>query len=86
MKENPNTHFFLDEVLVSQLTSKVLAEMSNTISPDNFLWVACQGDRLPSKSDPNLKGIYQIVRCGAYASRKNNKLFVNLLNGEHWDV
>jgi hypothetical protein len=56
VKENPDAHFFLDEVLVSQVTSKVLAEISNTISKDNFFWVACQSDRLPSKFDPNLKG------------------------------
>jgi hypothetical protein len=56
--KNQDSHFFLDEVHVSQnqISSKVLADMSNKMSKDNFLWIACQGDRLPSKSDPNLTG------------------------------
>jgi hypothetical protein len=56
--KNQDCHFFLDEVHVAQnqISSEVLAEISNTISRDNFLWIACQGDRPPSKSDSNLKG------------------------------
>ncbi len=56
--KNQDSHFFLDEVHVSQnqISSKFLAEMSNKMSKENFLCIACQGDRLPSKSDPNLTG------------------------------
>ncbi len=57
--DNKESHFFLDEVHVSQIqvSSKVIAEISNIISKDNFLWIACLSDRLPSKADSNLKGI-----------------------------
>jgi hypothetical protein len=58
VNNNKESHFFLDEVHVSQnqIPSKVLAEISNIISKDNFLWIACQSDRLPTKTDSNLKG------------------------------
>jgi hypothetical protein len=58
VNDNKESHFFLDEVHVSQnqIPSKVLAEISNIISKDNFLWIACQSDRLPTKTDSNLKG------------------------------
>jgi hypothetical protein len=57
--DNKESHFFLDEVQVSPrgISSKVLAEISNIISKDNFLWIACLSDRLPSIADSNLKGI-----------------------------
>ena len=56
--KNPDSNFFLDEVHMSanNISSKVLAEISNTISKDNFLWIACQEDQLPVKGDPNLEG------------------------------
>jgi hypothetical protein len=56
--DNKESHFFLDEVQVSQnqVSSKVLAEISNIISKDNFLWIACLSDRLPSKTDPYPRG------------------------------
>jgi hypothetical protein len=58
VNDNKESHFFLDEVHVSQnqVSSKVLAEISNIISKNNFLWIACQSDRLPNKTDSNLKG------------------------------
>ncbi len=58
VNHNKESHFFLDEVHVSQnqVSSKVIAEISNIISKDNFLWIACQSDRLPAKTDSNLKG------------------------------
>ncbi len=57
-RDNKDSHFFLDEVHMSQnqVSSKVIAEISSLISQDNFLWVACQSDRLPTKTDSNLKG------------------------------
>ena len=58
INKNQNSHFFLDEVHLSpsQISSKVLADLSKTISTDSFLWVASQGDRPPRKSDDNFKG------------------------------
>ncbi len=57
-RDNKDSHFFLDEVHMSQnhVSSKVIAEISSLISQDNFFWVACQSDRLPIKTDSNLKG------------------------------
>jgi hypothetical protein len=46
----------------NQVSSKVLAEISNTISKDNYLWIACQSDRLPNKTDANLKGKLVYIR------------------------
>ncbi len=56
--KNQDSHFFLDEVHLAQnqISSKVLAELSEKVSPDNFFWVASQGDRPPTKTDPNFKG------------------------------
>ena len=58
VNDNKESNFFLDEVHVSQnqVSSKVIADISNIISKDNFLWIACQSDRLPTKTDSNLKG------------------------------
>ncbi len=58
VNKNQDCHFFLDEVHLAQnqISSKVLAELSKKVSPDNFLWVASQGDRPPSKTDPNFQG------------------------------
>ena len=58
VNDNKESHFFLDEVHVSQnqIQSIVLAEISNIISKDNFLWIACQADQLLIKTDANLKG------------------------------
>jgi hypothetical protein len=58
VNKNQDSHFFLDEVhlATNHISSKVLAEISNRISKDNYLWIACQSDRLPIKSNPNLKG------------------------------
>ncbi len=61
VKKNPDSHFFLDEVHISanKISPKAIAEISNTVSRDNYLWIACQSDRLPIKTDPNLKGIFK---------------------------
>jgi hypothetical protein len=40
----------------NKISSKAIAEISSKISRDNYLWIACQSDRLPIKTDPNLKG------------------------------
>jgi hypothetical protein len=57
--KNQNSHFFLDEVLMSEdeVSSELIAEISDKISKDNYFWIACQSDStLPSRSNPNLKG------------------------------
>jgi hypothetical protein len=58
INKSQNSHFFLDEVDMTQnhVSSVVLGEISNSISKDNFLWIACQSDLLPTKKDPNLQG------------------------------
>ncbi len=58
VNKNQTSHFFLDEVHVTpnQISSKVLAEISKKIAKDKLLWIACQGDRMLNKSDPNLRG------------------------------
>jgi hypothetical protein len=49
----------------SKVSSKVIAEISNTILRDNYLWIACQSDRLPIKTDPNLKG-KNFIFCSSF--------------------
>jgi hypothetical protein len=65
--KNQNSHFFLDEVLISEnensseliaeISTYLISEMSDTISRDHYFWIACQSDStLPSRSNPILKG------------------------------
>jgi hypothetical protein len=65
--QNQNSHFFLDEVLISanevsseliaEISTELISEISETIFRDNYFWIACQSDRtLPSRSNHNLKG------------------------------
>ncbi len=55
---HPNCNFFMDEVLVSKnaIPATTIAFISNIISESNYLWIACQSDKLPNTSDVNLKG------------------------------
>jgi len=57
-EENPNCHFFLDEVHVddSEISSKTFLEMSKSISKESYLWIACQSDTNTDKDDENLIG------------------------------
>ncbi len=86
-KDNKESHFFLDEVHISQsrVSSKVIAEISNIISMDNFLWIACQSDRLPTKTDANLKGkvifIY-LIFCWIYSCFSLKDVYETLWRGK----
>ncbi len=52
VNENPDAHFFMDEVpLEFGITAEQLAEISKNISLDNFLWIACQSQFHPSADD-----------------------------------
>jgi hypothetical protein len=57
--KNQDSHFFLDEVLMSEdeVSPELISELSNTVSRENYFWIACQSDStLPSRSNPHLKG------------------------------
>jgi hypothetical protein len=58
VKENPNSHFFLDEVDVSkdQISPEIMAEISNELSIDSYLWVASKSDKPPYKDNKHLQG------------------------------
>ncbi len=58
-KNNPGSHFFLDEVLVNKntFTTDIIAEMSKIISGSSHLWISFVSDKLPVMEDDNLKGI-----------------------------
>ena len=58
-EENPNCHFFMDEVHVDEceISSETILEMSKIISPENYLWIACQSDTNTDKDDKNLLGM-----------------------------
>jgi hypothetical protein len=50
--ENPNSHFFMDEVpLGFGISAEELTEVSEKIPQDNFLWIACQSQLHPSSDD-----------------------------------
>ena len=50
--ENPNSHFFMDEVpLGFGISAEELADVSEKIPQDNCLWSACQSQLHPSSDD-----------------------------------
>jgi hypothetical protein len=63
VKENSNSHFFLDEVDISkeQISPEILAEISKELSSDSYFWVACKSDKPPYKENRHLQGIISTV-------------------------
>ncbi len=57
VKDNPEGHFFLDEVPLAELriTPEDLKEISNAIPPENLFWFACQSQLLPQQQEQELK-------------------------------
>ncbi len=52
VNENPDSHVFMDEVPLGYgISAEELAKVSEKISPDNFLWLACQSQLHPSSDD-----------------------------------
>jgi hypothetical protein len=58
IEENPSSNFFIDEAPVSEDNFQVetLLEISKEVSRNNYLWIACQSDKVPHRKDPNLAG------------------------------
>ncbi len=58
--ENPSSNFFIDEAPVAGkiFSIKTLADISKKVSRKNYLWIACQSDKVPHKQDANLAGNY----------------------------
>jgi len=58
VKANSKCNFFLDEVLVSKMAISVttIGTISIIISESNYLWIACQSDKLPNILDVNFRG------------------------------
>ncbi len=47
----------LSSELTAEISTELISELSNTISRENYFWIACQSDStLPSRSNPHLKG------------------------------
>ncbi len=57
VKDNPNGHFFLDEVPLDELkiTTKDLEEISNAIPGENIFWFACQSQLVTQQQEQELK-------------------------------
>ncbi len=52
VNENADSHFFMDEVpLGFGITAEELGKISEKISQDNCLWLACQSQLHPSSED-----------------------------------
>jgi hypothetical protein len=58
VKKNPSSHFFLDEVVFSEeeITSEILAEISDLLSSQSYFWVASRSDQPPYINNQHLKG------------------------------
>jgi hypothetical protein len=61
--ENHSSNFFIDEAPVPEesFPAETLAKLSLNISANNYLWIACQSDKVPHRQDPNLAGNYSIL-------------------------
>ena len=59
VEDNSRCNFFLDEVLVhkSSISPSTIARMSQIIAESNYLWIACQSDKLPNLQDEKFKGL-----------------------------
>ena len=79
VENNPASNFFIDEAPVSEenFPTKVLAQISKKVSPNNSLWIACQSDKPPYTEKSILAGnfistFYTFVfKCGL-VSRYHN--------------
>lgn len=61
-EENPQCHFLIDEVhlddnALNAISTDIIMRMSQIISDESYLWIACQGDKKPYEKDKNLAGI-----------------------------
>jgi hypothetical protein len=58
MKKHPESHFFMDEcpVGINGLQSKELRDLSEKLSEDQFLWIACQTQKSPSSEELKSNG------------------------------
>ncbi len=68
MEENPNAHFFFDEVPLGDggITAEDLQEVSEKISSETFLWLACQSQLHPSSDD--------LKDCGNWIFKKSRAI------------
>ncbi len=68
MEENPNSHFFFDEVPLGDggITAEDLQEVSEKISSEKFLWLACQSQLHPSSDD--------LKDCGNWIFKKSSAI------------
>ncbi len=57
---NLSSNFFVDEAPVAgeKFSTETLADISKKVSRNNYLWIACQSDKVPHKQDANLEGNY----------------------------
>ena len=53
MEKHPESHFFMDEypVGINGLQPKDLKDLSDELSEDQFLWIACQTQKSPPSGD-----------------------------------
>jgi hypothetical protein len=60
VKDNPQGHFFLDEVPLAELkiTAGDMKEISEKIPEENYFWFACQSQLLPQQQEQDL------IDCG----------------------
>jgi hypothetical protein len=58
--ENLSSNFFIDEAPIAgeKFSAETLADISKKVSRNNYLWIACQSDKVPHKQDANLAGNY----------------------------
>jgi hypothetical protein len=74
VEDNPASNFFIDEAPVSEKSfpAESLARMAKKLSTNNYLWIACQSDKVPHKQDSNFEGYNFWLN---YNSLNNCKVF-----------
>jgi hypothetical protein len=78
VKDNPEGHFFLDEVPLAELriTPEDLEEISNAIPEENLFWFACQSQLSPLLQEQELKdcGKALVQQFPTYFVTTNNEV------------
>ena len=57
VKKHPKSHVFIDELAVHSLSlsSEQIAQLSNCVGEKNYLWIACQKNKVPGEDDQTRK-------------------------------
>ncbi len=83
--KNSSSNFFIDEAPVAgeKFSTETLADISKKVSRKNYLWIACQSDKIPHKRDPNLAGNYLRLNTNKSNFQRIFSILIGLLRKVH---